>query len=103
MTKSDKIKAYNELYDGYNITNIKKMTENELEYYKNYGQRSLHDLYKNPSHLKENSWNEIVKTYEPREVLGFVGNSMTYSVVLIAKNGSTLHITRANNYLVEAA
>lgn len=102
-TKAELIKAYNTLYPTYNITNIKKMTQGEVDYYKHYGSSSLDELYKRPSYAKLNSWDEIVRTYEPQEVLGFVGNSMTYSVMLIADNGDLLHITRGNNWLVEVA
>ena len=101
MTKAEKIKAYNELNKGYNITNIKKMTTQELGYYRTYGKQSLRELYTRHSDAKEASWNEIVRTYQPQEVLGMVGNSMTYSVVLVASNGDTLWITRSNNYLIE--
>lgn len=101
MTKAERVKKYNELYEGYHITDIKKMTQGQVDYYKHYGEASLNDLYKNPSQAKLDSWRKIWVQYEPLEVLGFVGNSMTYSVMLIAKNGSLLHITRNNNYLVE--
>nr|DAF59535.1 MAG TPA: hypothetical protein [Podoviridae sp. ctU557] len=30
MTKTERIKAYNDLYPGFNITGIKKMTEDEI-------------------------------------------------------------------------
>jgi hypothetical protein len=101
MTKADKIKQYNIDNQGYNITNIKKMTTQDLAYYRTYGKQSLRELYTRHSDAKQDSWDEIVRTYQPQEVLGMVGNSMTYSVLLVAGNGDTLHITKDNNYLVE--
>lgn len=101
MTKAERVKKYNELYEGYHITNIKRMTQNEIDYYRHYGKGSLHELYKQPSQAKLDSWRKIWVQYEPLEILGFVGSSHTYSVMLVAKNGSLLHITPSNNYLVE--
>ena len=103
MTKADKIKAYNELYN-YHITGIKKMTAEQLNNYKRYNQyNSLYELYQKPSQAKIDSYNNIFTDYEPKEIISIQGNCMTYSVILIAKNGSVLHITRDNNYLIEVA
>ena len=44
MTKVERIKAYNDLYPGFNITGIKKMTENEIESRIQWGGRSLRDV-----------------------------------------------------------
>lgn len=52
MTKAERIKAYNELYPGFNITGIKKMTEDEIESRIQWGGRSLRDVYKRPSDAK---------------------------------------------------
>lgn len=101
MTKQERIKAYNELYEGYHITGIKKMTQQQVNSWKQWSEYSLEDLYKRPSDRKIQSNRELLAQYEPQEVLGYTGNSMTYSVMLIAKNGSLLHITRDNNWLVE--
>lgn len=103
MTKQERVKAYNNLYEGYDITNVKKMTQEQVNGWKSWGVGSLYELYKRPSQAKLDSWDKLVEQYEPQEVLGFTGNSMTYSVMLVAKNGSLLHITRSNNYLVEVA
>ena len=98
-TKADKIKQYNLDNKGYNITNIKKMTEEQLAYYKN-GNTELRDIYDRYSEAKRESFDWIKRTYKPT-VLGMVGSSHAYSVVLVADNGDTLWITRDNNYLVE--
>lgn len=103
MTKSEKVMAYNELYPDYHITGIKKMTQEQINSWKAWSEHSLDDLYKRPSQAKVNSNRELLDRYEPREVLGYTGNSMTYSVMLVAKNGSILHITKGNNWLVEVA
>lgn len=52
MTKAERIKAYNDLYPGFNITGIKKMTEDEIESRIQWGGRSLRDVYKRPSYAK---------------------------------------------------
>lgn len=100
MTKQDKIKAYNSKNDGYNITNIKKMTQEQIENYRVYGDKSLYELYADPSQLKIDSYNEILATYKP-EIIGVQGSCFSYSVLLKADNGDILHITKDNNYLVE--
>lgn len=100
-TKADKIKQYNQGASGYNITGIKKMTSAQVEGYRRYGEKDLHDLYKNPSVYKINSWNKILTDYSPIEIIGVQGSCHSYSVLLVAENGDTLHITKDNNYLVE--
>lgn len=100
VTKAQKIKHYNIDNPTYHITNVKKLTAQALEYYKN-DYKSLDDLYKSYSNLKRASWQNILRDYQPRTILGMSGNSMTYSVMLVANNGDVLHITRENNWLVE--
>ncbi len=100
-TKAQRVKEYNENNKGYYITNIKKMTQEQVDNWKKYSENTLHELYKRPSDAKVNSWRKLWVQYEPLEVLGFTGNSQTYSVMLVAANGDLLHITRDNNYLVE--
>lgn len=100
MTKQDKIKAYNSKNDGYNITNIKKMTQEQLGYYTN-SNKTIWDLYQRPSYAKENSYNQIIEQYKPNRILGLVGSSHSYSITLEAENGDILWITKDNNYLVE--
>lgn len=100
-TKQDIIKEYNENNPGYNITAIKTLDKGAMNAYEQWGKSSLYDLYDKPSQAKIDSWNEIIKTYSPDEILAVVGNSYSYSVLLIAGNGDVLHITRSNNYLVE--
>lgn len=99
MTKQERIKEYNQKY-GYNITNIERMSKRQLSWYQN-SHKSLYECYAKPSWAKINSYNEILKTYKPREILAVFGNSMMYSVILVARNGDILHITKGNNYLVE--
>lgn len=100
MTKQERIKEYNNLFD-YHITNTKKMTESEIESRIKYGVRSLDELYKTYSNAKRESWEWIQRTYKPKAILSVSGNCMAYSVLLVAWNGDKLHITRDNNYLVE--
>lgn len=101
MTKAERVKAYNELYPGFNITGIKKMTEGEIESRIQWGERSLKDVYKRPSDAKLEAYDELVKQYRPKSVLAIQGNSQTFTVLLMAWNGDMLHITKGNNYLVE--
>lgn len=101
MTKAERIKKYNEANPSYNITNIKKMTVEQLNYYRVWGKTDIWDLYDKPSHAKVESWQEIKMTYNPSTIIGAVGNSMTYSVVIEAGNGDILHITKQNNYLID--
>lgn len=103
MNKADKIKQYNEKNKNYNITNIKKLTQEAIGYYAKYGKQSLSELYTTYSNAKRQSWDYIIATYKPSRIIGVQGNTMTYSVVLEAENGDVLHITRDNNYLVEVA
>lgn len=101
MTKAERIKAYNDLYPGFNITGIKKMTENEIESRIQWGGRSLRDVYKRPSDAKLEAYDDLIEQYRPKSVLAVNGNSQTFAVLLVAWNGDTLHITKDNNYLVE--
>lgn len=101
MIKSDKIKSYNELYN-YHITNIKKITRDQFNDMRNNAKCcDLYYLYKKPSQAKIYSWNNILSDYKPIEIISVQGSCMTYGVWLIAENGSLLHITKCNNYLVE--
>lgn len=100
MNKLERIKQYNEQNEGYNITNIKKMTKDQLSYYEN-SNKTIWDLYQNPSWAKESSYNKIIEQYKPNRVLGLCGSSHAYSITLEAENGDILWITRDNNYLVE--
>ena len=101
MKKADRIKQYNELYQGFNITGIKKMTEDEIEARIKWGERSLKDVYKRPSQYKLEAYDDLIKQYKPNSVLAIQGNSQTFTVLLMACNGDMLYITRYNNYLVE--
>lgn len=101
MTKVERIKAYNDLYLGFNITGIKKMTEDEIESRIQWGERSLRDVYKRPSDAKLEAYDDLIEQYHPKSILAIQGNSQSFSVLLVAWNGDTLHITKDNNYLVE--
>lgn len=100
MTKAEQVKQYNAEHN-YQITNIKKMTAEQISWYVKYGSKSLSEHYNKPSYAKQDSYNWILRTYKPKQILAVQGNSMTYSVLLVADNGDTLHITKANNYLVQ--
>ena len=102
-TKADKVKQYNELNSGYNITGIKKMTEDEIELRAKYGEDDLYGLYAKPSDAKIEAWEWIHRAYKPSRIISVQGSCMTFSVLLEADNGDVLHITRDNNYLVEVA
>lgn len=101
MTKTERIEAYNELYPRFNITGIKKMTEDEIESRIQWGGRSLRDVYKRPSDAKLEAYDDLIEQYRPKSILAVHGNSQSFSVLLVAWNGDTLHITKDNNYLVE--
>ena len=100
MKKAEQIKAYNEANPGYNITGIKKLSREHLNYSKINGAKNLDELYQSYSDAKRQSFREILNTYNP-EIISLQGSSMSYSVYLVAENGDTLWITRDNNYLVE--
>lgn len=103
MTKQNQVKEYNQNNKGYNITNIKKMTSEQLTSYAKYGAGSLFELYQNPSNAKVSSYNDILNTYDPKKIISVQGSAHSYSVVLQAANDDILHITKANNYLVKVA
>lgn len=101
MKTSDRIEAYNKNNPGYNITGIKKMDLESIEARRKYGARSLEDLYIRPSDAKRSSYNYILKTYAPADIIALAGSCRQYSVLLKAGNGDILHITRANTYLID--
>ena len=100
-SKADKIKQYNELNSGYNITGIKKITQEQIDGCAKYGKDDLYELYAKPSDAKIEAWEWIRRTYKPSRIISVQGSCMTFSVLLEADNGDMLHITRDNNYLVE--
>lgn len=99
MKKQERIAQYNE-QTGYNITNTKKMTREQLQYQKINSYKSLQELYKNPSDYKITSYRDILQKYQPIEIIGVQGSHFNYSVLLQADNGDYLHITKSNNYLI---
>lgn len=101
MNKQARIKEYNDLNKGYNITNIRKLHGTASDLKNVWCKTSLYDLYANPSDAKISSWNDILATYNPKEIISVQGSCHSYSVILIAENGDLLHITKSNNYLVE--
>jgi hypothetical protein len=103
MNKQERIKAYNESNEGYNITGIKQVSAEHLQWLRLNSAKTLGELYQTCSDTKWNSYNSIMSTYDPKEVIGLVGNSMSYSITLVASNGDILWITKANNYLLEVA
>jgi len=100
MNKSQRIEQYNKENKNYNITGIKKLRKQHLDYARVNFAKSLDELYSSYSHAKKASFEEILNTYKP-EIIGLQGSSMAYSVYLMASNGDTLWITRDNNYLVD--
>lgn len=100
LTKRERIAEYNAKYPSYNITNIKKMDREAIEWATYYGNASLYECYAQPSDTKVSTYNEILATYKP-EILSVIGSAFTYSVLLRAENGDILHITKGNNYLVD--
>jgi len=101
MTKAQRIKEYNATNKGYNITGIKKVNNEHLQWLNVNGAKSLDELYNSYSDAKRSSYQAILNTYKPSKIIGLRGSSMAYSVTLVAENGATLWITRDNNYLVE--
>jgi hypothetical protein len=99
----NRIQEYNEKNKSYNITGIKKYTPEQLDYIKLNSAQSLDELYKNYSDIKRSSYNDIINTYKPREIISLRGSCFSYSVILIASNNDILHITKANNYLIEVS
>jgi hypothetical protein len=101
MKKRDRIARYNELNSGYNITNIKKMSNQDIEAYAHGSAKSLDELYTSYSYAKRSSYRDILETYKPKEIHAVIGSNHAYSVLLTAENGDVLHITRSNNYLID--
>lgn len=101
MRKQDKINEYNSKNKDYNITNTKTISQDSLDYMRVNDDKSLYEKYDKPSYLKIDSWNEILQTYKPQEIISVQGSHFAYSVYLIAENGDILHITKSNNYLVK--
>ena len=101
MIKVERIKEYNIANRDYNITGIKKISKDNLNYQKVHFAKSLDELYNSYSDLKDISYKKILQTYEPLQIIGLQGSSVSYSVTLQAKNGDYLWITRDNNYLLE--
>ncbi len=100
-TKKERIAIYNAVNKGYNISDIKKLTLEQIRGYENFGAKSLYELYQKPSNNKIESYNYILATYKPKEILCVQGSCNTYSVLLVAENDNILHITKGNNYLVK--
>ena len=101
MNKQERITVYNKANAGYNITGIKKISVDILNYQNVHHAKTLDELYKKCSDAKRDSYNEILRTYKPRKIIGLVGSSHSYSITLVAENGDVLWITKSNNYLVE--
>jgi hypothetical protein len=101
MTKAQRIKEYNEKNSNYNITGIKKVNKEHLQWLALNGAKSLDELYNTYSNAKRSSYNDILDIYKPIKIIGLQGSSMTYSITLKASNGDILWITRDNNYLIE--
>lgn len=101
MTKRQRIEQYNKENQGYDITGIKKLNKEHIDYARVHYAKSLDELYKSYSYVKRSSYRRILDAYKPVEIIGLQGGSMTYSVYLKAENGDILWITRDNNYLVE--
>ena len=99
----NRIQEYNEKNKSYNITGIKKYTPEQLNNIKLNSAKSLDELYQNCSDIKRSSYKNIIDTYEPIEIIGLQGSCHSYSVILIASNNDVVHITKANNYLVEVS
>lgn len=99
-TKAQRLAAARELHPSYNITAVKTMSREELESREAWGSDSLEDLYDNPSQAKRESYEAIIRQYNP-DILAVAGSSMAYSVLLKTEDGVYMHITRDNNYLVE--
>lgn len=103
MTKSDRVKAYNANNPGYYVTDIKKMSRDDIQRRRTsaYSYKSLEEAYKKPSHAKIDTYNELIDRYKPHEIIQVSASSHHYSVLLKADNGDIFHITHGNNYLVE--
>lgn len=101
MTKQQRIAEYNKANPSYAITNIKKLSRDYIVNARLRDSKSLDECYQTYSDDKKSSYAKILRDYEPLEIISVVGSSFSYSVLLVAGNGDTLHITKNNNYLVE--
>ena len=100
MTKAKQLQAAREAHPSYHITGVKTMTQEQIDAYEKYSSKSLDELYTKPSDAKQASYSEILLTYEPRTIHAVQGSAHSYSVLLTTRDGVTMHITKANNYLV---
>lgn len=94
-TKAQKLASYKTLYPDYDITGVLQGNP-----YTN-GNTSIYDIYANPSDAKIRAFNQVIKQYQPDEILSVAGNCQTFTVTLKTSKGVMMHITRANNYIVE--
>lgn len=103
MTRAQKLARARELYPSYDITGVTSTTREHLRARaaSPYSNKSLDELYRKPSQAKRQAWDWVERTYEPRNIIDVSGNCMTFSVLLETHDGVTMHVTRANNYLVE--
>lgn len=101
ILKEERVARFNKQNPNYYITGIKKMSAEEYASRIKYGTKSLYECYANPSQAKQKSYNDILQTYQPIEILSVIGSSHSYSVLLLDENNHLLLITKSNNYLVE--
>ena len=100
MSKAKQLQAARETYPSYHITGVKTMTQEQIDAHEKYSSHSLDELYQKPSAAKRSSYNDILRTYEPRTIHAVQGAAHSYSVLLTTSDGVTMHITKANNYMV---
>lgn len=75
MTKAKQLQQARELYPSYNITGVKTMTQGQIDAAEKYGSHSLDELYTKPSDAKQASYNDILRTYQPRTIHAVQGSA----------------------------
>ena len=100
-TEKQRLENYKKLHPQYNITCVKKMSKSEIDIRYKYGKDSLFDMYRNPSKASQLVYNYILDKYKPIKMT-LLGSSSTFSVLLTTDKGVMMHITKYNNYIIEA-
>lgn len=102
MKKRQLVATYNanhKLPSGYNITGVVKLTEEQINARKEYGKKSLFEVYKKPSQSKIEADEALTRAYSPIEAY-YQGNNSAFTVFLKNQYGDYMLITKDNNYLV---
>lgn len=98
MTKAEKIEMYREKYPEYNVTDVQVVDKAPEGWAGSH--TDLFEVYQKPSDAKVLAWRWILETYGDN-IISVQGSSMHFSVHLKTREGVYMHITHANNRVLE--